>query len=313
MENKKLFGYIGAVELSDSQKARLIQTAEAKPRRNAFRASAYALTAAVAVMFVAAGIAALYLNGAHEAKVYETEAKTDIYYSPNVSETSADTIVTTSEASTDAGSGVNYIGEVIPFGGCDWRILDIKDGNILIIREKIAEHRAFNSQQEYITWENCTLRQYLNGEYYESFDESDRARIVKTTNANPDNPWYGTDGGNDTEDYIFPLSLDEVVKYFGDSGQLDNKPNGESTLIDDRYDANRQAFNEDDDFNPKGTRLGEDGNYYDTYSGDSWGLRTPGGYSSVAVVSGIGDIYVMGIRNQDPGIGVRPAMWISIE
>ena len=45
----------------------------------------------------------------------------------------------------------------------------------------------------------------------------------KRATANPNNPWYGTSGGNATTDKVFLLSLDEVVKYFGDSGDLLNK------------------------------------------------------------------------------------------
>ena len=40
---------------------------------------------------------------------------------------------------------------------------------------------------------------------------------------NKDNQWQGTKGGNTTADKVFLLSLEEVVKCFGDSGDLKNK------------------------------------------------------------------------------------------
>ena len=36
--------------------------------------------------------------------------------------------------------------------------------------------------------------------------------IEKTHNSNPDNSKYSTDGGSDTDDYVFLLSLDEAEK-----------------------------------------------------------------------------------------------------
>ena len=38
--------------------------------------------------------------------------------------------------------------------------------------------------------------------------------IIKTHIVNKDNEEYGTSGGNDTDDYIFLLSLDEVKLYY---------------------------------------------------------------------------------------------------
>ena len=41
------------------------------------------------------------------------------------------------------------------------------------------------------------------------------------TNKNPNNPWYGSMGGEDTQDKIFLLTIEDVVcKYFGDSSRL---------------------------------------------------------------------------------------------
>lgn len=66
-----------------------------------------------------------------------------------------------------------------------------------------------------MTWENCTLRNWLNGAYLSSaFSSDEQARIVETSISNPDNSKYGTDGGNNTNDKVFLLSMDEVNKYF---------------------------------------------------------------------------------------------------
>ena len=47
-------------------------------------------------------------------------------------------------------------------------------------------------------------------DFYNNFTDDEKALIVKTKCENKDNSKYFTKGGNDTEDYIFLLSLDEA-------------------------------------------------------------------------------------------------------
>jgi len=115
-------------------------------------------------------------------------------------------------------------GGKIRFGKYDWYVLDRKDDRALVLTEKVIGKRAYHSRNCEITWETSDMRKYLNGEFYNSFSEADRGRIIEVVNKNDDNPWYGTDGGRQTADKVFLLSIEEVFKYFGDSGQLKNRP-----------------------------------------------------------------------------------------
>jgi hypothetical protein len=203
-----------------------------------------------------------------------------------------------------SGTATVKKGSTIKFGKYDWKVLDVQDGKALIITDEVIDERAYNVWLTAITWELCDLRAYLNGEFYNSFGKTDKARIVKTKVKNKDNQWYDAPGGNDTNDYIFLLSLEEVVKYFGDSGQLKNKPdihdaNGTvvGRVIDDRYNDDRAAY----------------------YEGkiDAWWLRSPGSSSRSAVYVGPdgivdGIIAVDGIDVYISNLGVRPAMWITL-
>ena len=108
--------------------------------------------------------------------------------------------------------------DIYSFGGYDWRVLAAENSKALLISEYVLEKRSYDSDQEDITWERCTLRTYLNREFYNSFSSEDRNRIIETVNSNSNNLWYGTPGGNDTRDKIFLLSLEEADKYFGNSG-----------------------------------------------------------------------------------------------
>jgi hypothetical protein len=218
--------------------------------------------------------------------------------------------------------GREAVGTVIEFGGYEWRVLDVRDGKALLLSEYILDHRRYHRYRQYdpygysteTTWADCDLRAYLNGEFYNRFGEGDRARIARARISNKDNQWYGTDGGKDTDDYVFLLSLEEVVRYFGDSGQLANMPSEDTYWLDDQYSGARCAYC------PDTCR------YYRYMESDDarwyWWLRSPGEDSTLAAFVWIdGRIKVEGTVFDLEGyvgfsgaytyVGVRPAMWVS--
>lgn len=194
------------------------------------------------------------------------------------------------------------VGATVGFGGYKWRVLDIRDGKALLITEDITEQRAYHGTGTVITWEACDLRKYLNGEFYEKFGSNDKAKIVKTTNKNLNNQWYGTSGGNDTEDYVFLLSLDEAARYFGDSSELlRDKGDRIDNYISDGNNARRIA----------------------SIDGEEhwWWLRSPGNHNdddasafsnTAASVFADGTINVDGNTVNSKYDGVRPALWFSL-
>ena len=109
--------------------------------------------------------------------------------------------------------------QTIKFGSFDWIVLERKGDMALVITERLVEQRNWNETAADVRWETCTLRAYLNGEFYNSFAPGDQKRIVEVTNQNPNTrgPDYEIPGGNPTNDKVFLLSLDEVLRYFGDS------------------------------------------------------------------------------------------------
>ena len=194
------------------------------------------------------------------------------------------------------------VGSIIKFADIDWRVLSVENNKALFISEKILEKRPYNVEDKGITWENCTLRKYLNNEFYNKLGAA-KSAIAETRNSNPSNPWYGTAGGNATTDRVFLLSLDELVKYFGDSGDLankrrkDNKCNNDSDgiFVCDQYNSARIA------------------NYRNEGALWRWWLRSPGYLGSCAAyVYDDGDVVVGGTAvNSDSG-GVRPALWLNL-
>ena len=109
------------------------------------------------------------------------------------------------------------VGDVIEFAEIDWRVLAKTADTVLIISEKVLAGKPYNEKMTAITWEQCTLRKWLNEDFYSIFTDEEKAMIAETNVVNSDNAArYGTKGGNNTVDRIFLLSLDEAEKYFVD-------------------------------------------------------------------------------------------------
>jgi TPR repeat protein/methionine-rich copper-binding protein CopC len=116
------------------------------------------------------------------------------------------------EVYTNLGSGPK---QTVSFGGHAWLVLETKDDRMLVISEDILEDREYAPKFAETTWETSAIRTYLNNEFYNTFNEEDKARIISTRIANPDNAMYAVAGGNDTAERIFLLSMDEYNAYFG--------------------------------------------------------------------------------------------------
>jgi len=195
----------------------------------------------------------------------------------------------------DAKPALPQIGGLMPFGkeGRQWLVLDVDKQNnrALLLSEDIIEMKAYHANGKSTTWAECSLHSYLNGEFYESFGR-EKDRIARTHNENPANQWFGTKGGNSTQDSVFLLSIEEVVKYFGDRGQLKNKNPNNKYWIDDQYNSARVA----------------------KFNGNAvwWWLRSPGGYTDLAAyVNDDGYVLIVGDLVQAGG-GVRPALWLNL-
>ena len=117
----------------------------------------------------------------------------------------SETAVPTNAPSPTANSQDFAVGNVIHFGNYDWVVLDVQVGKALIITRDIVEQRAFNDNLNengrYDHWETCSLRKYLNTDFYNSFTTDERAQILDAQIS------------DNTIDKIFLLSKDEVEKY----------------------------------------------------------------------------------------------------
>jgi len=192
------------------------------------------------------------------------------------------------------------VGDTINFGNYNWQVIAIYDNNTaLVITENVMMRSTFHDTQELsITWDESDLRSYLNSVFLQAFSEDEQKRIIPRINHTPNNEWYGTRGGHDTTDYIFLLSIGELVMYLGDSGQLENPAPSQygihQWLLSDRYDAVRSAVDLDG-------------------AESWWWLRSPGfDLDFVATVREDGSIRIDG-NNINVSGGVRPALLLNLK
>ena len=195
-------------------------------------------------------------------------------------------------------------GDKILLGNYEWRVLEVQNNTALIITEYIIEQRAYHNAYKDITWADCSLRKYLNSEFYDRFTAAEKSRIIPVLNKNPDNQWYGSTGGADTQDRVFLLSIEEVAcQYFGDSSSKLHNPGKNQ----------RYWFERKDENNSKRSAMFNGGIWW-------WWLRSPGRVNVKAVyIHGDGNIGIQGNNVLKGNIsdgrctgGVRPALWLNI-
>ncbi|MCL1997150.1 MAG: DUF6273 domain-containing protein, partial [Turicibacter sp.] len=189
------------------------------------------------------------------------------------------------------GAEVPKMGKPYNFSGYDWRVLDIQNDQALLLSELILEKHPYNETDTDTTWENCTLRKYLNNDFYNKL--SDKGKIAQRTIPNKDNQWFGTSGGIGTTDKIFLFSLEEMVQHFGDGGQLKNRLSNNPLWISDKFNKERIAK--------------------DTNNAIAWWwLRSPGRSSELATNVGRGGSVSVDGRYVSAVGGVRPALWLNL-
>ncbi len=92
-----------------------------------------------------------------------------------------------------------------------WRILSVEGDDAFLLADKNLDVQPYNEEYKQVTWETCTLRKWLNGTFLDTaFIAEEQAAIKDTTVVNDDNPAYGTEGGPDTIDKVYLLSIAEA-------------------------------------------------------------------------------------------------------
>lgn len=93
-----------------------------------------------------------------------------------------------------------------------WRILCNNDDTLFIAAETGLDCKDYNDVSDSVTWEECSLRSWLNDGFYNmAFDSSQKKAIMEQSVINEENAIYGTDAGNGTIDQVYLLSINEIM------------------------------------------------------------------------------------------------------
>lgn len=198
------------------------------------------------------------------------------------------------------------IGSNIKFDKYDWKVIDTNADSILLLMQyALPAHTGIpyceNSRGSDTNWADCTIRNWLNNDFLNTFNIREQNSIQETSTTDLyGNPLFGVTTEKETRDKIFILSLSEVVQYLGYSGQLRSieglkeRENSQiPCVIDDSYNRIRRY------------------KCQDTYTW--WWLRTPGeNHEKATYVDTDGVIYLNGSYVYEDGsrntLEIRPAV-----
>lgn len=172
-----------------------------------------------------------------------------------------------------------------------WRVL-ANDGNLFVVSDKNLDCLEYNSSAETVTWEECTLRKWLNSKFIDkAFTTQEQGAVLESLVVNEDGA-KGSEAGADTYDKVYLLSIYEVID--PDLGfPTDWKDKGGTRVaLNTEYTKSKRAMTSPD------------------MSG-AWWLRTPGDAKNAANVFNAGNVFVRGGNVTNFIFAVRPAMNID--
>lgn len=175
-----------------------------------------------------------------------------------------------------------------------WIMLKKKEGKALLLSEKVLDVIPYNKELEKTTWEQCTLRTWLNNDFLDETLGNEKNKVCMTKVAADANPKYDTDPGNDTEDKIFCLSINEVNEFFSEDEDRVAIPTeyakGKVSAVGMKYFLDESS------------------------GGGRWWLRSPGRDGRYAAdVVGSGWVDADGRAVPYDAVGIRPALWLNLD
>ena len=198
----------------------------------------------------------------------------------------------TSEADEDEERAPLFVGSW-PQGSGEpivWDVLAEEGNRKLLLSRKAVAKRPYHDADEPVSWETCSLRAWLNGDFYRAaFNDYEKQHILKIPVTADRNTYCNTDAGNSTDDHVFLLSLPEV-----------------NSLLRRKLSAKRKC-----EADPADAPDADNDNKAADDTGCVWWLRSPGSEKNeAACVNGDGQISNFGLPATTPTIAVRPCIWV---
>ncbi len=172
-----------------------------------------------------------------------------------------------------------------------WRVL-ANNGNLFVVSDQNLDCVEYNTSAETVTWEECSLRKWLNSKFFDNaFTTQEQGAVIESLVVNEDGA-KGSEAGADTYDKVYLLSIYEIID--PDLGFHTEWKDKSSTRValNTEYTKSKQALTGSD------------------MSG-AWWLRTPGDAKNAANVFNTGKVFVRGGNVNNFIFAVRPAMNID--
>lgn len=168
----------------------------------------------------------------------------------------------------------------------EWYVLYTDNDTALLITKYALFPGAYNNSWGSLTWDECSLRDWLNDTFYEDvFSSTEKNAILTTALPGETNPVYKTSAGEETEDKVFILSIAEAKKYLNETRLLKGVPTDYAVAC--------------------GTRKSEDGTCW-------YWLRNPGKtHTKAAYVTTDVTISELGAQLNYYDGGVRPVIRVA--
>lgn len=166
-----------------------------------------------------------------------------------------------------------------------WRVLHYENSEAFLLADAILDSQPYHSENEEIDWEKSSIRSWLNNEFINKAFSNEENKAINTVELiNKDNSKYGTQGGKNTSDKLFLLSLSEV---------------------DETEESKEYGF-----WDKKTRKCKNDNFSEETYF---WWLRSPGNSShDAAGVYYYGWVFGYGYDVQESAGGIRPALYLNL-
>ena len=172
----------------------------------------------------------------------------------------------------------------------EWTVLDITEERMLLLCDYCIDALPYDSYGDDITWAESEIREWLNNDFVDTAFNGDPYGFLWYIYNSTSDGYTKADGGDNTNDGVFLLSINEVKKYLPD-------------MKSRRATVTEYA-------KQQGASCGEN-NY------GRWWLRSPGfsqdtaAYIEGGMLSGL--IMRVGEAVECNSICVRPAIWINID
>lgn len=205
-------------------------------------------------------------------------------------------------AADETENASNYeIGDIVTYGNyeqdgfysngeetIEWIVIARdRDNHALLLSRYCLDALPYNEDGGDVTWEDSSIRAWLNGEFLESAFGGDPNGFICTAENKNRNGRSGTDGGENTTDRIFLLDVGDVTRYLP-------------------KESSRRA--------PVTEYAKEQGAEYDKNGNGWWWLRTPGKTQDMAAgVHTAGGVNYDGRDVDRTDLCIRPALWLDLD